>query len=101
MEVISANTLQKMMSNGEDVTIIDVRTPEEVAEGKIPGAINMNIFDPEFVNKIGELDKSKTYAMVCRSGARSGQACMHMMGAGFDKIYNLQGGMMMWTGDVE
>jgi len=101
MEVISANTLQKMMSNGEDVTVIDVRTPEEVAEGKIPGAINMNIFDPNFVNKIGELDKSKSYAMVCRSGARSGQACMHMMGAGFDKIHNLQGGMMMWTGEVE
>lgn len=101
MEVISANTLQKMMSNGEDVTIIDVRTPEEVAEGKIPGAINMNVFDPNFVNKIQELDKSKPYTMVCRSGARSGQACMHMLGAGFEKIYNLQGGMMMWTGDVE
>ncbi|HIP35752.1 MAG TPA: rhodanese-like domain-containing protein [Crocinitomix sp.] len=100
MEVINATTLQKMLANGEDVQVIDVRTPEEVAEGKIPNAVNMNVFDPNFVNQIQDLDKSKPYVMVCRSGARSGQACMHMLGAGFEKVYNLQGGMMMWTGEI-
>jgi rhodanese-related sulfurtransferase len=101
MEVINATTLQKMIANGEDVVIIDVRTPEEVAEGKIPGATNINIFDPNFLDEINKLEKSKPHVMVCRSGARSGQACMHLLGNGFDKVYNLQGGMMMWTGDVE
>ncbi len=101
MEVINGNTLQKMIDNGEQVSVIDVRTPEEVAEGKIPGATNINIFDADFADRVSTLDKSNPYVMVCRSGARSGQACMHMMGMGFEKIYNLQGGMMMWGGAVE
>lgn len=99
MEILSGNALQKMIASGEDITVIDVRTEEEVAEGMIPGAKHINIFNPDFADKIGEFDRSKTYAMVCRSGARSGQACMHMMGMGFEKIYNVEGGMMAWTGD--
>lgn len=101
MEILSGNSLQKMLAAGEDISVIDVRTEEEVAEGMIPGAVNINIFNPDFVQKVGQLDKNKTYVMVCRSGARSSQACMHMMGLGFPKIYNLQGGMMSWAGEVE
>ena len=100
MQVLNGNTLQKMIAANEEITLIDVRTEEEVAEGKIDGATNINIFNPDFADKIGEYDKSKTYVMICRSGARSGQACMHMMGMGFDKIYNLEGGMMSWTGEI-
>ncbi len=100
MEIISANTLQKMLAEKQELTLIDVRTEEEIAEGMIPNAVNINIFNPDFMDKIETYDRSKSYVMICRSGARSGQACMQMMGLGFEKIYNLEGGMMGWTGDI-
>ena len=100
MEIISANTLEKMIQEKADIIMIDVRTEEEIAEGMIPNAKHHNIFSPDFMDKIESYDPSKTYVMICRSGARSGQACMQMMGAGFEKIYNLEGGMMRWTGET-
>lgn len=98
MEILNPTTLEKMISEKADITIVDVRTEEEIAEGMIAGAHHINIFNPDFMDKINEFDKASTYVMVCRSGARSGQACMQMMGAGFEKTYNLEGGMMSWRG---
>jgi len=89
-----------MIVDKAGITIIDVRTEDEIAEGMIENAHHLNIFNPDFMDKIDVFDKSKTYVMVCRSGARSGQACMKMMGLGFEKLYNLEGGMMNWTGEI-
>ena len=100
MEIISSNALEKRLAANEELTLVDVRTEEEVAQGMIPNAIHINFFSPDFMNKIDELEKDKTYVMVCRSGARSGQACLQMMGLGFDKVYNLEGGMLGWTGET-
>ncbi len=99
MEIVNPGTLEKMLSEKEELTLIDVRTQEEVDEGMIPNAIHIDIFQPDFMDKIEAFDRSKTYVMICRSGARSGQACMQMMGVGFEKVYNLEGGMMSWTGE--
>jgi len=101
VNTITSTELIEKLANGENITVIDVRTPEEVAEGKIIGAVNINIFDADFADRIGGYDKSITYAMVCRSGARSGQACMHMESMGFENISNVEGGMMAWVGEVE
>lgn len=100
MRVLNGNALEKMIAAKEDIIMVDVRTPEEIAEGMIEGATHINIFNPDFADKIAEYDKSKTYVMICRSGARSGQACMHMEGMGFENIYNLEGGMMSWSGEM-
>ena len=47
-----------------------------------------------------ELDKSKEYIMVCRSGGRSGQATMFLESQGYNVI-NMNGGMLAWEGEVE
>ena len=99
MEILKGEELQKMIAAGEDLMLIDVRTEEEVAEGRIANTDNLDIRDPEFVDNIANYDREKTYVMICRSGGRSAQACMHMMDLGFKKIYNLEGGMLAWTGD--
>lgn len=92
---IDVATFKKLMS-GSNVVVLDVRTPAEIAQGKIAGAMELNFNSPDFAQKIGQLDKSKTYLVYCRSGNRSGQACNMMQQQGFSKLYNLQGGMIAW-----
>jgi len=86
----------KALMGGSDVVLLDVRTPAETAQGKIDGAMEINISSPDFASKIAELDKDKTYLVYCRSGARSARACSMMADAGFGKLYNLSTGFMNW-----
>lgn len=81
----------------EDVVVLDVRSPAEVSQGAIPGYTMINIMSPSFRNEVEKLDKSKTYLVYCRSGNRSGQACQLMADMGFEKLYNLRGGIGAWS----
>ncbi|PGT80504.1 rhodanese-like domain-containing protein [Bacillus sp. AFS040349] len=83
---------------GEELNLIDVREVEEVAQGKIPGAINIPLGLLEF--RMHELDKTKEYIMVCRSGGRSAQASKFLESHGFNVI-NMTGGMLAWEGPIE
>lgn len=98
MEQITAQELEEKIKSGEKVNLIDVREDFEVAMGKIPGAIHIPLGSiPE---KIEELDKNKHYYMICRSGARSGNACAYLIQEGYD-VTNISDGMIGWNGDVE
>jgi rhodanese-related sulfurtransferase len=79
------------------VITLDVRTPSEFNEGHIEGALLVDFQSGNFENEIASLDKSKTYAIYCRSGSRSGQAVKVMSEAGFTNIYNLNGGVIDWA----
>lgn len=85
------------LKDQQDHVVIDVRSPGELAEGSIPGHQMINFFDNTFKDKLSKLDKAKTYLVYCRSGNRSGQACTVMANMGFEKLYNLQGGIMAWN----
>jgi rhodanese-related sulfurtransferase len=80
------------------VITLDVRTPGEFNEGHIEGALLVDFQSGNFENEIASLDKSKTYAVYCRSGSRSGQAVKVMSDAGFNSVYNLSGGVIDWAG---
>ena len=82
--------------NNPKVVVLEVRTPAETAGGMIAGAIEIDINDPAFADKVGELDKDKTYLVYCRSGRRSARACETMAGLGFGDLYNLAGGYLDW-----
>jgi phage shock protein E len=79
------------------VITLDVRTPGEFSEGHIEGAQLIDFQSGNFENEIASLDKSKTYAVYCRSGSRSGQAVEIMSDAGFTNLYNLNGGVIDWA----
>ena len=79
------------------VITLDVRTPGEFNEGHIEGALLVDFESGNFENEIAALDKTKTYAVYCRSGSRSGQAVKVMSDAGFTSVYNLNGGVIDWT----
>jgi rhodanese-related sulfurtransferase len=72
----------------DGVILIDVRTPGEFAEGNIVNALNIDVQSSSFDAQIAELDPTKTYALYCRSGNRSGIAAEKMADAGFTNIYN-------------
>ncbi len=85
----------------KDVVLVDVRTPEEVAEGYISGASHfINFYDDDFQTKIKSLDSTKTYVIYCRSGGRSGKAAQFMIDNGFTKVFNLSGGISSYSGEV-
>ena len=81
--------------------ILDVRTPAEYADGHIRGALNIDFRDPMFSNELAKLDKSKTYAVYCRSGNRSGQALQMMKTLGFINASDLSGGIIAWLASGE
>jgi len=79
-----------------DVVVLDVRTPEEFNSGHILNAINIDIYNDYFNSDISTLDKSKSYAVYCRSGKRSVDASNEMDSIGFKTTYNLTGGIIEW-----
>lgn len=89
------------ISEDNNAVILDVRTPNEWAEGIIENAVMINILDPQsFMEEIEKLDKSKSYYIYCRSGARSGQACQVLNSININSAYNLTGGILDWKGET-
>ena len=82
------------------VIIVDVRTPEEVEEGHLEGAINVDFRGENFADQIDSLDRDKTYLLYCRSGRRSASALELMQAKGFSKLYDLEGGFLAWKEKV-
>ncbi|MBQ0139115.1 MAG: rhodanese-like domain-containing protein [Kurthia sp.] len=98
MKEISTEKVQAKLETGETLHLIDVREVGEVAAGHIPGIVNIPLGLLEF--RMHELDKNKSYIMICRSGGRSGQATSFLASQGYD-VTNMVGGMLNWEGTVE
>ena len=92
---IDANEFEKIIQD-KNVQLVDVRTPEEYAEGHIKGAANINFKKRTFPDYINVIDKDKPVAVYCRSANRSGKAALIMQSEGFKKIYDLDGGIKAW-----
>lgn len=95
IQVLSIEKFEKMMSKKKN-RLVDVRTPEEVSEGQIAGALNINFLGENFASEIQNLNKNETYLLYCRSGARTRKAADQMQKAGFKKVYMLEGGITAW-----
>jgi len=93
--VIPAATFEKMLKKKKNI-LLDVRTPEEMTEGHIENAANLDFLDESFPEKIETLNKNKTYLLYCRSGKRTAKAGAMMKAAGFKNIYMLDGGITSW-----
>ena len=76
--------------------LLDVRRPEEFAQGHLPGALNLEVTAPDFTSRIAALDKTAVIHVYCRSGARSANAAEQLTRAGFTRVTNLLGGVLDW-----
>ena len=93
---IDATQLAKWVEDdGHKLRVIDVRQMEEIMHGTVPKAEALPLH--VLPAKVHELDKAEKLIMVCRSGARSAQACMFLQQQGFSNVFNLRGGMMGWV----
>lgn len=96
MENITAEELKARLDAGEKVNLVDVREPNENAEYNIGGTLyplgkiqGMNVEELEHL-------KNEEVVCYCRSGNRSGQACLILDTLGFTNTRNLVGGMLKW-----
>lgn len=96
---VDAVGLKKMMNLGHEYVLLDVRTPEETAEGKINGAIEADVKSDDFKDQIDKLDKEQSYIIYCRSGKRSSKAYKIMKENGFGALLVLDGGYLAYTAE--
>jgi hydroxyacylglutathione hydrolase len=86
-------TVHEVNKNPDEYQIVDVRSPEEWGEGRIPGA--QHIFLPEVEERSSELKKSKPVAVYCDSGYRASLASSILQAEGFD-VHNVPGSWQAW-----
>ena len=88
---------QELANLTDQVVLIDVRQPEEFTGelGHIPGA-NLIVLDT-LAEHLDEIPKDQTVVFVCRSGGRSARAAAYAMEQGYQNVYNLKGGMILWN----
>ena len=96
---VSVTDLPPIVASG-DVTLIDVRRPNEWAEtGMAEGAIGATLQDADFIDQVRAAlggDTSKPVALICRSGGRSATAQKKLEAAGFSQVTNVTGGTLDW-----
>lgn len=94
----SFELIQRNQGN-TDFIIIDLRTPQELSEGHIENAVNIDFYSETFKEDLDKLDKNRAYFIYCRSGNRSGRAMPIMKELGFKEVYNLSVGIKGWVAE--
>ena len=100
LEEITVSELSDQIENNSEVQIIDVREPHEYEIGKIPNSklIPLN----EVVNRMKEIDQSRTAIIQCKSGGRSAKAIAALQENGYKgKLLNLKGGILAWSDEID
>jgi rhodanese-related sulfurtransferase len=72
--------------------LIDVRTPEEYANGHLENAVNINWYDSNFGASFDTIDRDKTIYVYCKKGGRSAKAAQHLDSLGYVHVVDLLGG---------
>ncbi|MNX11122.1 putative adenylyltransferase/sulfurtransferase MoeZ [compost metagenome] len=95
---VSSRELAELLGQPDVPLIVDVREPNEFAGGHIPGSRLIPL--GSLASRMGELPGDREVVVVCRSGARSTNACGQLQAAGY-RAKNLTGGLIGWRGPLE
>jgi adenylyltransferase/sulfurtransferase len=95
---ITPRDLKTRLDRGDDLYILDVREPHEYQICNLDGHL---IPLGELPRRVNELDSSREIVAHCRSGKRSAEAVEFLQKAGFRKIWNLKGGILAWSDEVD
>lgn len=93
---LTPSAFKEAIDSSSDIKIIDCRRPDELSKGSLPNSENMNYLSKTLVDEIFALDKEQAHYVYCQSGRRSLRVCVLMKNGGFEKVYNLEGGLDEW-----
>ena len=95
MKEIKVDELRRRLEAGEDLVVLDVREPDEVARSAIFGSVDIPL--GQVVDRMSELDPARPTAVICAAGVRSAKAIEALTTAGYaGELVNVTGGMEAW-----
>jgi rhodanese-related sulfurtransferase len=94
---LDPNNFENKLNSTKDKVLVDVRTPDEFAEGHLVNAVLIDFFSDDFKAQAGKLDKTKPVFVYCGTGKRSGNASKILIELGFTQVYDLDGGITAWA----
>jgi len=93
---VDAKDVKKLLDENQNIIILDVRTPMEVKNGRIPQSINIPLDEIEERVEKALPDKKKSIYAYCLSGSRSIFAAALLKKMGYSNVFNVQSGMLSW-----
>lgn len=97
---ITATELKERLEKGDDIQVIDVREPNEVAIARIPNSVHIPL--GQVIQRMSEIDPSRETVVHCKMGGRSARAIEALTRSGFTgKLTNLRGGITAWSNEVD
>lgn len=93
-KLLSPTAAVALLNTEDDVIIIDVRESNEYNEGHIENARHIPL--GKVSEQLGDLDRDSVIIVTCHQGTRSAAACKTLVGLGYTKVHEMQGGMMGW-----
>lgn len=96
---ISPQQLYQAMQQAEPPLLLDVREPFEFAYAKIEGSLHLPL--RQLAEQLEQLDVDRDIVVICHHGVRSQQACLFLEQFGYQRLYNLQGGIDAWSRDCD
>jgi adenylyltransferase/sulfurtransferase len=87
------------LARGDDLVLLDIREPHEVRIAAYPNATLVPM--GSLGDYIDELPRERDIVVACRSGARSARAVQQLQAAGFTRVWNLAGGILRWSDEVD
>jgi rhodanese-related sulfurtransferase len=97
---ISPQEFLKRRAEGGDMTLLDVREDWETQVAPVPAAL-IHIPMAQIADRVNELDPQKETVVICRSGGRSLEVARFLEAQGFASVFNLSGGILAWSRDVD
>ena len=88
---------QEFATKSRAGTVLDVRTADEIAQGKIEGALVIDFYSPDFLDQVSQISKDQEIYLYCAVGARSEEAARMLIQQGYTKVYHLEGGIQGWS----
>ena len=98
---MTPDELARRLDGGDPPVLVDVRESFEVSIADLPDHGQVRIPSREFATRYSELDPQSELVIYCRSGARSARAAQLLLANGYEKVFNLEGGLLRWRQDVD
>ena len=91
---ISSREARVLMEKNKDIFLLDVRTPQENSQARLPGTKLIPI--NEFERRINEVPRNKTILVYCAVGSRSKPVAEYLSKNGYKNVYNMSDGLVGW-----